>query len=371
MIAESVRRVAATLIAMVTLVAVASCDSSSDGSRGGSSGSASNQTPRLVLYSSVDAYVLTEVVAAFEAETDIEVDVLGDTEATKTFGLVERLRSEHPEHTADVWWSSEPFGTIRLDASLDGLFHTFEPTPKDWPAALVGGGARWHGLAERARVIAYNPRLVSAEDVPRRLRDLTNERWMGRVGMARPQFGTTRGHMAALAAAHGEDAVRLWVGRMIGNGMRLYDGNASAVRAVAEGEIALCLTDTDDVWAAQRNGAPVELVYEAIDDEATLADLGSPSENLPSLGALMLPNTIALVGAEPSEEAERFVSWALSGAVERILAQSDSRNIPVDAAIAAEFGELAVPTPWRVNLERVAGAMPGAMEAVEKGLRLE
>lgn len=323
--------------------------------------------PTITLYSSVDDYVLREVVAAFEAQTGIAVDVLGDTEATKTFGLVERLLAERESPQADVWWSSEPFGTIRLDDA--GVFRSYPPgAPGGWPETLIGPEARWIGLAERARVIAYNTELVDEADVPTRLRDLMDDEWRGRVGIARPEFGTTRGHVAALTHAVGAEATRAWLERLVGSRLRVYDGNAAAVRAVAQGEIALCLTDTDDVWAGQRNGWPVALVYETIDDAETIAGLDTRAGDLPSLGALVLPNTVALVGQDDNPEAVEFVAWLLSGEAERIMARSDSRNIPVDAEVLAEFAELAVPTPWRVDLPVVARAMPQAMGVAASAL---
>ncbi|QKK07177.1 MAG: solute-binding protein [Planctomycetota bacterium] len=92
------------------------------------------------------------------------------------------------------------------------------------------------------------------EAPPSRLRDLTGDRFRGRVGMARPRFGTTRGHMGALLATAGTAVFRAWLEAMAANGLRLYDGNSTVVRAVTEGELDVCLTDTDDVWAQQLPG---------------------------------------------------------------------------------------------------------------------
>ena len=55
-----------------------------------------------------------QLVDAFEARTGISVLLVGDTEATKTTGLVQRLRAEQNSPRADVFWSSEIFQTIRL-----------------------------------------------------------------------------------------------------------------------------------------------------------------------------------------------------------------------------------------------------------------
>jgi iron(III) transport system substrate-binding protein len=68
----------------------------------------------VVLYSSVDDFLLREVVAAFEAESGVRVRLVGDTEATKTTGLVERLLAERGRPREDVWWSSR----ARRDTAL-------------------------------------------------------------------------------------------------------------------------------------------------------------------------------------------------------------------------------------------------------------
>ncbi|QKK07176.1 MAG: hypothetical protein HND58_02715 [Planctomycetota bacterium] len=108
----------------------------------------------MVLYSSVDDFVLRDVVSAFEAESGVKVRLLGDTEATKTTGLLERLIAERDEPRADVWWSSEPFGTIRL-AGMGLLAPAGITPPEITDAALRGrldaADGSWFGFALRAR----------------------------------------------------------------------------------------------------------------------------------------------------------------------------------------------------------------------------
>ena len=86
-------------IAVFSMMSIVACDRSAP-------------APTVTLYSSIDGTILREVVAAYEAETGVTVNVLGDTEATKTTGLVERVLAERDRPRADAWWSSEPFGTL-------------------------------------------------------------------------------------------------------------------------------------------------------------------------------------------------------------------------------------------------------------------
>lgn len=337
------------VVAVLVAVAIGVSCSSGEGESAG----------RVVLYSSVDDYVLREVIDAFEKAHGLEVLVVGDTEATKTFGLVERLLAERESPRADVWWSSEPFGTIRLAG--EGIFaeYTSEVEAEfegGWPIRDEGSEGRggWYGFARRGRVLAYNTERVKADEAPHRLADLVEARWKGRVGMADPRFGTTRGAMAALVAKWGSEQTRQWLEAMKGNGMRLYAGNSTAVRAVAAGEIDVCLTDTDDVWAAQANGWPVSLVYESLD-----SDQGA---DFASFGALLLPNTVALVRGGPNPQgAAILIDYLLGVEVERILASSDSHNIAMRAEIAREFGKYAVEHPAELDLAEVASKMDEAM----------
>lgn len=342
-----------TLIALLgagLLALVPSCSQPADAPR------------EVVLYTSADDYVVREVVAAFEAQSGITVKVVGDTEATKTTGLVTRLLAEKDAPRADVWWSSEPFGTIRL--AREGVLepHTCEPAEAafegGWPARLRAADGTWYGFAQRARVLCYST--SRAPSPPTTLAELAGPEWTGRVGMARPEFGTTRGHMAALAETWGPEAFEAWLAAMKQNGLRLYDGNATAVRAVAEGEIDVCLTDTDDVFSGQRNGWRVELVFEAPE---------GGSERWPSFGPMVMPNTAALVRGGPHPaEARELLAFLLAGDAERLLAASDSRNDPVLPSVEPNPEAPAPASPAELDLSAVADRVPEAMAICERVL---
>jgi len=320
-----------------------SCGGSDDGADAG----------QVTLYVSADDYVMRPIVAAFEEESGLGVRVLGDTEATKTTGLVQRLRSERDAPRADVFWSSEVFLTIRL--AEEGLLAPLEdPALDGWPSSLRDAQRRWHGFATRARVVVYNTEFVSPEEAPRTMHELTDPRWRGRVGAARPAFGTTRGHMGAALEAWGEEAFRGWARAMRDNGVRLYDGNASVVRAVASGEIRVGLTDTDDVWSGRRNGWPIDLTY-------VRHDAGGASR-----GPLVIPNTAALVAGGPNPDgARRLALFLLSERVERMLAESDSHNAPIRPHLSAEYERYAAPDPMEVDFARVASRMEEALAILD------
>lgn len=296
----------------------------------------------VILYTSADPDVLRLVTAAFEKKTGIKVKAVGDTEATKTTGLVQRLIAERERARADVWWSSEAAGTIQL--SKAGVLEAYTSEAAEqawprtggdgtggWPAAMRGKKKDWYGFARRTRVLVYNTARLKEEEVPTRLAGLGEARFKGRLGMARPEFGTTRGQMGALLYAHGERVLGDWLAALKANDVRLYDGNSAVVRAVGTGEIWVGLTDNDDVEGGKRNGWPVAMVPIGNHLLAVTHDrAGSGTVSHFPEGALQTPCTVAVVkGAPHGESARRLVDFLLSGEVEAMLAASEWKTNPV------------------------------------------
>jgi iron(III) transport system substrate-binding protein len=321
----------------------------------------------VTLYSSVDDAPLREIVELAERELGVRIRLVGDTEATKTTGLVQRLIAEREAPKADVWWSSEAMGTAKL--ARESVLEAFAPgTIADlaapWPVELRP--PMWTGFACRARVLVVNTQRVPEADRPSRLRDLIKPTWKGRVGLAHPAFGTTRGHLAALLAQHGEAVFANWIEGLHANSARIFDGNATVVRACAQGEIDVGLTDTDDVFAGVARGWPVALMHEAVDEHAATQQEPAAS-GLPSTGPLLIPNTLALVKNGPNPAgARRLIELLLSDRVERAIARSESRNTPVRPSLGREFPELAIPGGHHVDWAKAADAAPRAIELAER-----
>ena len=316
-----------------------------------------------MLYTSADDQIARLLADAFTAETGIDVQILGDTEATKTTGLVARILAERDNPVGDVWWSSEPMGTILLDEQ--GVLEAGAmqgSVPTDWPSELHDDNWTWVGFAQRARVIVYAKDRVA--DAPSTMRDLIDPKWKGRVGIARPQFGTTRGHMALLHARWGDEHFQGWLQGLKDNRVRLYAGNAGVVQAVAMGEIDVGLTDTDDVYAGQNNGWDVAMIPESVTQE-TGDDPTTRSE-----GTTSIPNTVAVISGGPNpDNARTLAAFLVSPTAERILSESASRNFPVHQSLADEFSdEMDAWTIDAISYLAAHESVKAAMDACERTL---
>jgi iron(III) transport system substrate-binding protein len=238
-----------------------------------------------------------------------------DVESTKTVGLVNAIMAESVNTRCDLFWNNEILNTIRLQRK--GLLQPFRPRfAADVPDEFKDPEGCWYGFAGRARVLLVNTRFVPKPERPRGIADLASFRWNGRVGMAKPLFGTTATHAACLFAAWGDDKARAFFRSLKANDVQVLAGNRQVAAAVASGQLVFGLTDTDDAMLEIEAGSPVEIIY--------------PDREPGGLGTLFIPNTLAVVkGAPHPDAAGKLADAILSPEVEGRLADGPSAQIPL------------------------------------------
>ena len=328
------RRIFSLVLVLFSIVFLSSCSK--------------KEPPReVVLYCSADQHFAEPIIKDFEQQSGIKVLTRFDTEASKTKGLVEKLKSEEENPLCDVFWSSEIFYTIRL--AKQGLLQTYQSdTANSWPMNFKDPQNQWFGLGLRARVIAYNTDKVMPEEAPKSLEDLLDSKWDGKIVMATPTFGTTGGDVASWFVHYGEDTAMAILNGLKNNNIRLVDGNSTAVKAVANGRADICLTDTDDVYAQQRNDMPVAF---------NLLNQGGA-------GVLCIPNTVMLIKNGPnSDEAKELMEFLLSEKLEDSLANSDSHNYPIHKSLQSKYSDYEIAQPLEIDYEKVS-------EQLEEAIRI-
>ncbi len=294
---------------------------------------------QVVVYTALDEDFSRPVFEEFTRQTGIEVLGKFDTESTKTVGLTQTILTERVRPRCDVFWNNEIVNTLRLERA--GLLSGY-PTPAaaTYPEQYRSASGIWHGFAARARVLVVNTDLVAEEDRPDSIMDLADPRWQGRVGIAKPLAGTTASHAACLFTVWGQQRAKAYF-RNLKSNTRIMAGNKQVARAVARGELAFGLTDTDDAIIELEGLWPVVIVY--------------PDQGPDQLGTLFIPNTVAVIrGAPHPREAKQLVDFLLSPQVEEMLAEGPSAQIPLNSQ---------VPVLPRVGSPRTVRAMEVDFEA--------
>ncbi|MFC1759571.1 extracellular solute-binding protein, partial [Planctomycetota bacterium] len=225
--------------------------------------------------------------------------------------------------------------TLRLKS--EGVLQPCEPvTAKHYPAQYRDPDGEWFGFAARARVLLVNTDLVEKVDYPQSLDDLVAAKWSGKVGVAKPLFGTTASHAACLFAANGKDAAEEFLTRLAENA-NVYPGNKQVALAVSRGEIAIGLTDTDDAIVEIEAARPVTIVY--------------PDQQDGGCGTLFIPNSLALLkGARHGENGKRLIEFLLRPDTEQLLADGDSAQIPLNVT---EQSKTRIETPRSIRAMEV------------------
>lgn len=271
-------------------------------------------TREVVVYCALDREFAEPILRQFELETGVRVLAKYDVESTKTVGLANAILAERAHPRCDLFWNNEILHTLRLKQA--GVLAPWQPTEvEQFAKQYCDPEGQWFGLAARARVIIVNTDLVKKDDQPTSLSDLVNERWRGRVGIAKPLFGTTATHAAVLFSEWGEKAATKFFQDFKANGGRILSGNKQVAQAVASGQIAWGITDTDDAMGELETARPVAIIF---------------PDQTPGEGALLIPNSICVIkNSRHPNEAKQLADYILTAHTEGALSRGASAQIPV------------------------------------------
>src|SRR5215510_2142289 len=135
---------------------------------------------QVTAYVSADRPFSEPVMREYERRSGVRVNVVYDTEETKSTGLANRLLAEKGRPQADVFWSNEPVRTLVL--KQNGVLAPYRsPAAEAIPATFKDPEKYWTGFSARMRVIAFNTNLVNSADAPKSVFDLADPKWKDQV----------------------------------------------------------------------------------------------------------------------------------------------------------------------------------------------
>ena len=274
----------------------------------------------VIVYCSLDSDFSDPILKEFQQQTGILVRGKFDIESNKTVGLVNRILLERNRPRCDVFWNNEIVHTLRLvEQSLTAPCPA--PGTDGIPGNYRSASGFWYGIAARARVLLVHSGLLPKERWPRSIADLVRPEWRGKVGIAKPLFGTTASHAAVLFTHWGRSKAEAFF-RELSNNVVVLPGNKQVAQSVSHGRLLFGLTDTDDAIIEREHGAPVEIVF--------------PDQRPQEMGTLFIPNSVCVIDRGPNpENARRLLKYLLSSQVEKRLAHGPSGQFPLNRGTLA------------------------------------
>ena len=183
------------------------------------------------IYSHRQPFLINPFLEAFTNKTGIKTNVV----YSKT-GLAERLQAEGENSPADVILTVD---IARLYVYKDkDLLASIESKKleKNIPQHLRSPDNTWFGLSKRSRVIVVSKDSDASERI-KRLEDLSDPQWKGKVCSRPGSHVYNRALMASMIAAHGEVKAEEWAKGLVSNLARRPQGNDRAqVKAIYEGQ---------------------------------------------------------------------------------------------------------------------------------------
>jgi iron(III) transport system substrate-binding protein len=261
----------------------------------------SGSSDALTVYSGRNQELIEPLIADFEEETGIDVEVrYGDSA-----DLALLIDTEGDNAPADVFLSQSP-GAIGF---LDGK-DRLQPIPDDVldlvQERFRADDGKWAGLSGRVRVLVYNTDLVDEADLPESVFDVTDAKYRGKVALA-PTNGSFQDFVTAMREVEGDDRAQEWLEGMKANDARAYANNLAIVEAVGRGEI------------------PMGLVNHYYLERARSEDPEIPAENYffgdGDVGSLILVTAVGVLDtADQPDDAERLLEFMLTTEAQRYFA---------------------------------------------------
>lgn len=198
------------------------------------------QAAEVNVYSSRHYASDDDLYAAFTQATGIKVNRI----EAKDEELVERLKAEGKRSPADVLILAD---AARLQAAQDaGLLARVDSTILQTriPTQFREQNQHWFGFSARARVIAYDPGLVSEEQA-KHYETLAASSMKGKVCVRSGAHPYNLSLLSAMIVNEGEAKATAWAKGVADNVARKpKGGDTDQIRAIAAGDCAIGLTNT-------------------------------------------------------------------------------------------------------------------------------
>jgi iron(III) transport system substrate-binding protein len=327
------------LVALALTMALAGC--------GGASSSRS-----ILLYNGQHPQVTSELVAAFEKQSGVKVNV----RTNDGIVLADQLLQEGSSSPADVYLTENTPELVTLDQH--GLLAKLDPsTLAQVPVQDNASTGHWVGIARRISALVYDPALVPAAQLPKLLLELALPAWKGKVGLA-PTDSDFPPLVGAIVATYGKQAAVNWLAGLKRNG-QLYQSDESVVAAVNRGDVATGIIN-HYYWFRLRLELGKSAMHSAL--------YFFPNQNVGSLENISGAGVVA--STKHPIQAQAFVRFLVSPTAQEILAHGYDFEYPTRPGVEPnpQLPALATISPAILNPNVLGNDQQAAQLIQESGL---
>jgi len=309
---------------------------------------ASSNDREVVVYSGRSENLIGPALEAFTCETGTNVVVRWGSSTD----LALLLDVEGERTTADVFLSRSP-GPVGFLESRNLLATVDAGVLNLVPQASRSDAGTWVGFSGRKRVLVHNLDLVTGDDLPLSVFDLTADRYRGRVAIPATN-GSFVDWFTVFRDQHGTQTATQWLHDMVANDARYYPNNRSIVEAAGRGEIDMGLVNH----------------YYQHQEAAAAGDshrAGNHSFASDDIGSLLIITAAAITAASANHDtANDLIAYLLSEGVQRYLT-----NETFEYPLAAGVGPAEVLPPLQalgigtVDFDALGDGFTGTIDIIE------
>ena len=223
--------------------------------------------------------------------------------------MANTVLEEKANPQADVFITTEVFTAHAL--SREGIFQPYEPAGyQNLPDAYKADDASWVGLTQRMRVIMYNKDLVSQDELPASMFDLTDPKWKGQIAAAGSTNASMQAQIASMIQLVGQEQTEVWLNGLMENEVTFFGGHSDVRKAVGAGEFKLGLVNHYYYYLQLAEGSHVGIIY--------------PDQAPGEMGIISNATTAAIIkGSSNLSAARAFIDFLVSAEGQKIFAEGN------------------------------------------------
>ena len=296
----------------------------------GASAGVGDEPGELVVYSARNENFVNDLLDKFQDDTGIRVRALHAGGAA-----VNRLIEEGNNVQADIFISNDvgALEHLRLEGYLQGYVPEGIETIDEQYRALDNS---WFALSARTRVLMYNKDLITEEDMPKTLWELTDPKWEKQFAITRGGNGGMIAGVSAKRYEWGDEKTAQWISGVKDNAGAIMQGHGDIRRAVGAGEFKFGLVN--NYYFHQQLMEPTDnnvgVIY--------------PDQGEGDMGAIVNAAGVGFVNGAPNDEnAKEFLDWILKAENQREFSYA-SMEVPINPSIES-IGEAARISDYKVQ----------------------